>query len=1000
MSALRKFFALLLLSSSLAACGGGGGGSSGPAPSPPPPPPPPPPVVNPATPLPITGANALDVVPFGAGIPEAVYGISVFAGNHLAALENATGSSADVNCDSGGPTTASNADEDGSGDLSAGDTVTVSVPPGCFERVFADNVSGEFDITMDVVDRSGERGIRLEGTIEMTTDFQVDSVDPNGQPLTIAIVGDIQFAFATGSGFQQAMRVSLDAGDDLEFTVGTNLAQPAVERITRFEFLRRGIPSSGFDNNYILTYDFAIQSEILEGAISCRTTPDMSGSFPATPTSGRFQCDGAGGSAVALITTRASADDPIALEIDPDGDGTFEVLTTAAPLGWLNVIEGQLFQEFVDNIDFRPIPVSFGSVTIEAISAAQNDVVYSAANDRLYVSNPTGIIELNPATLEVLRSVNLPAGDVATTLAVSDDGSTLWFALENVDEVGRLDIATLALGARFSLGAPSGGFPDERRVIDMLVVAGTTDQVIVTVRQSEEVVAYDNGAQLPDFLEGFFREGATRIVQLDATTIVGVNDSTSAFQALTINYNPATGLTVDEVYPGLAPGFNSTLTLGTTDIWNRQGYTFSLSPAARTGRINSVIEQFPATFDAAIASPADGLVYAADGFGQLLLVFDETTRAKVGAYSADPAALGSGFVSKLLVTANELIIVADSSIGRVAKADLAPNVPADPCTVISVTDLLVDGTYDTLECRLRDVVYDSDRDLLYGALPGAVGPQGNSIVVLDPDTLAVNTYIPLTAEPLTLAMSDGGEVLTVTLAEASQIVEIDLETRTIKRTTTLGFDTFNNTSRSDPIIPTATRARPGFPDQVVVADWQSDVYLYDSGVRQPISAFARNTYSRLFFSTTDSSLVFGHLSGRLGTLQLNGSGVDFLSETDNVLESIAIARRGNRLLSGRGQELDLGTLIGSQACNFEPPNFGFRAPAYSSAADTAFFAESDGGRHLLYRCNLDTGEVGDAVPVPLFAESTTDRPFALYQLNSGELVYLHEGTLLKLSAPQ
>ena len=533
----------------------------------------------------------------------------------------------------------------------------------------------------------------------------------------------------------------------------------------------------------------------------------------------------------------------------------------------------------------------------------------------------------------------------------------------------------------------------------MLVVAGTTDDIVITVRSNEEVVAYDNGVELPNILEGLFGQGATRIVQRDATTIIGVNDSSSGFDVITIDYDPATGLVVDELYPALSPGFNAPITLGSTDIWNSRGFSFNIDPAAKTGRINSIVEQFPASYDAAIVSPVDGLVYAIDGFGQLLFVFDEATRTLLGSYSYDVNDLGATFVSRLVAAANELIIIGDSSIGRVAKTDLAPNISPDPCTVISVTDLLIDGTYDTLECKLRDVVYDAGRDLLYGALPGAVGPQGNSIVILDPDTLGVNAYIPLTAEPLTLAMSDGGEVLTVTLADASQIVEIDLATQAIKRTTTLGFDIVNGDRRSDPLNAIATRARPGFPDQVAVADWRSEVYLFDGGVRQEISAFARDDYTRLFFSNTDSSLLFGHRSGRLGTMQLNGSGVDFLSSTDNVLESIPIARQGNRLLSGRGQELDLGTLIGSQACDFEAPNFGFRAPAYGSAANTAFFAEPDSGRHLLYRCNLATGEVGEPVRLPLFAEPRTDRPFALYELNSGELVFLHEGTLLKLSAP-
>lgn len=948
--------------------------------------------MSPSTPLPVSTANAETVLIFGAGIPEAIYGTAVFAANHLSALSNSTDNPAQVGCDDGGDSSATNRDEDASATLTVGDTVNVVAPSGCFERLFADPVSGNFDIALSNAYTGVNGNARFDGVISLTSDFQIDSQDDTGAPITITVVGDINFSVALRGDFIQALSLSLDAGNDVLITVGTDRADPVVERVVDFSFLRRTSPSDMSENNYLIGFEFSLESEALEGSIACRTTAGLRGRNISTPTSGRYVCSGANDSGAALVSDRADTTVSLSAEVDANGDGSFDPLTTG-DLFWQDFVEGQLFAEDVDPVFRRPSSRAFGTVTMQRITAAVNDIIYNPVNDRLYVSNATGIVELDPVTLEVLRSADVP--DVPTELALSDDGSTLWFGLSAAAEAGRLDVASMQPGSRIQFEPPQG-FPDERIVDDIVVVPGTTDDIVVTVQRSEEVIAFNNGVALPNRID----RGASTLVFRDADSLVGVNDTNTGFDTYRINYDAQSGVVVDELFRGLSPAFDSPLQLGSVDIWNSRGYSFNEIDETRTGRVNGRVGQFEASYDYVVVSLEDGVVYALDSSDDVLEIFDEATRARIGAFSYDAVELDVGFLRRMVSTPDSLIVAGDSGIVRFAKTDLVPNISPDTCTVLAAGDLLVDGPLDTLECRLRDIAYDADRNLIYAAVAGSAGPQGNSIAVIDPEDFTVQAYVPLTAEPTSIDISDDGAVLTATLANASQVAEIDLATRTLTRVTPLGFEFTNQTQQSTPLIATAARARPGFPGQIAVAVRQDGLRLFEDGALLPDVPLGFESYTRLFFDASDSTRLVAHFASNVTSFRLNGNGLDSLGTTRGVLGGPVIARRGNRLLDGNGEDLDIGTLIGGQACDFDEPGFGPpRAVAFGTDPDTAFFARLRVAGHELWRCDLSTGQVGDSVFVPVFAERDLSRPQRLFQLNNGDLAYLHEETLLKLAAP-
>ena len=319
---IRNFLAIVACLAA-AACGGGGSGSST---SPPPPlPPPPPPVVDPGAPLSISSSNAETVLAFGAGIPEAVYGTAVFAANHLAALSNTSDNPTQVSCDSGGPSSATNLDEDGSATLTAGDTVNVFAPSGCFERLFADSVSGNFDIALTNVYTGVNGDARFDGVVSLTSGFQVDSQDTSGAPVTITIAGDINVSVALRGSFIQALSLSLDPNNELVFNVGTTRRSDSSSGWLASVFSRRTFPSTGLEENYLVRFDFSYESEGRLAAVSrvrpqpscvagtrrSRNPGAMSAAAPTVP-AWRYS--------VTVRTQRFH----LSVELDANGDDTFD----------------------------------------------------------------------------------------------------------------------------------------------------------------------------------------------------------------------------------------------------------------------------------------------------------------------------------------------------------------------------------------------------------------------------------------------------------------------------------------------------------------------------------------------------------------------------------------------------------------------------------------------------------------------------------------------------
>jgi hypothetical protein len=126
------------------------------------------------------------------------------------------------------------------------------------------------------------------------------------------------------------------------------------------------------------------------------------------------------------------------------------------------------------------------------------DLAYHPGSNRIYASvssfasaHANMVLAIDPATGAVVDSVLL--GNNPGVMAISDDGTALWVALDATGQVRRLNLPALTLSTGFSLGT--------ERVQTMRVMPGQPGTVAISRRNTccspahEGVAIYDNGVK-------------------------------------------------------------------------------------------------------------------------------------------------------------------------------------------------------------------------------------------------------------------------------------------------------------------------------------------------------------------------------------------------------------------------------------------------------------------------------------------------------------------------
>ena len=219
-------------------------------------------------------------------------------------------------------------------------------------------------------------------------------------------------------------------------------------------------------------------------------------------------------------------------------------------------------------------PAPCGAVGVRSLPLIANDVVYNAHDGFLYVSVPgtdpnygNTVTRVDPITGAIGPYVHV--GSEPRKLALSDDGVTLYVALDGAAAIRRVGLSPLAAGLQFSLG--NSWLAGPRYAEDIEVLPGSPNAVAVALRNQgfsprhEGVAIFDNGVQRPT--QTAVHTGSNIIAfSANASRLYGQNIETTEFGFRRMDVT-ASGVTVVDVTEGLLSTFGAADGQGFSDLY-------------------------------------------------------------------------------------------------------------------------------------------------------------------------------------------------------------------------------------------------------------------------------------------------------------------------------------------------------------------------------------------------------------------------------------------------
>lgn len=97
-----------------------------------------------------------------------------------------------------------------------------------------------------------------------------------------------------------------------------------------------------------------------------------------------------------------------------------------------------------------------------------------------------------------------------------------------------------------------------------------------------------------------------------------------------------------------------------------------------------------------------------------------------------------------------------------------------------------------LKLQTNDMVFDTTSNRILASVSGKAGTNANSIAIINPQTAAIEAYIPVGSEPDKLALADDGKTLYISLNGIKSIGRFDIPSRTMATTFRVDPDLTNS----------------------------------------------------------------------------------------------------------------------------------------------------------------------------------------------------------------
>jgi hypothetical protein len=555
---------------------------------------------------------------------------------------------------------------------------------------------------------------------------------------------------------------------------------------------------------------------------------------------------------------------------------------------------------------------------VRLLSVPANDIIYNPADQTLYASVPSSggvagnsIISINPVTGETGTPVFV--GSEPSKLAMSDDGHTLYVALDGASSIRRFDTLARTATQQFFLGQDS--FHGTYTANDLAVAPGNPNLVAVaryypgTSPPEAGVAVFDNGVQRtktgPSHIEGadFLAFSATESKLYGGGYYAGLRTMTIDASGVTVN-----GKTSFDV--------RARIKFANGLVYSSSGQVINPDTSTLLGTFSGV------STNAFVIDTTAGRAYylTRDNFGSgalILKAFDLNTFVPVG--SATLSGISGTVTTMERWGANGLAFRTDSGKVYLLQTSLIPSSEPNPTptptpsATPTPTPVYIPTVIKQVNLPANDLVIDAATQTLYASVPStAGGAVGNTITSVDPRTGVIGASTFIGSEPGKLAISDNGQVLYVNLEGAKAVRRFDTATRTPGLQFTVGADK-----------PADMEVMPGSPQTLAVSRGLANfgtgsVAIFDNGVQRPnVSSGGAYAILPIEFGASPS-VLYGYDSYSSGfelvKFEVNASGVTPVSLTRNLISGYndGFEFAGGRLYSGVGSIVDpeTKTLIG------------------------------------------------------------------------------------------
>lgn len=822
----------------------------------------------------IEGGNAHIVFTVGVSVPEAVLQVSQSVSTSIFELtrplvripfETTCGVLKD------GKRIIDHNDIDSDGAVSVGDLIEITFQH-CFENSINDKANGTIylDVTEFSLLETGELNIKGGLTFDRFS-IQVS----NSDSLDIGGKYDIHYQLNMTSEL-----LSATASGNQAFEVTGALE----EKLSDFSITKN---SSFVKNEYSTDFSGYFKSNVLGFDMECETLEPLLGE--QFPIAGSLSCMAKDGSYAKLVALETSPQSHVARR--GDGFNDFAVGDL-----WLEYAEGFIFSLETHrprSLEADIVPLLDVDSLALGESAPVDSLAFDSANNLLYVLDHIGVSIVDPVSRTLLRKHIITNHSDGDRIKLSADGSMLYLA--TVSAIRPYSIPDDGIFQNYLTGDNS----------DFSISPSDPKLVAVSVRGNEQVVVYRDGMALPNTLLG---EG------VDISTLA-FNDAGDKIYALTSDKLLVEllvledGVDVSRVLmdvDGLTFGWGGgpKLSVQHGQILFDSGWRIDINTRQVIGQFGTG-NGFNPHYKGVIVDSDRSRAYAFSDKGHFQ-VFDVNTMTLRSRYLADTGvspSLGPVVDMEEIGIAFVTSDVNGYHLNFVEKSDFQDQ-PISVCSSHNFDNVVNPLGLKQIRCKFKDAVFNPANNKVYATVHADAGVEGNSLMIIDPETGIIEQRLWLGSSPGELALSADGSRLYVALEYEFSIMALDPATLEI-------IDRFpiNQTESGGLIKPVRLTVSPTNPLSVVVSGEGLFANFVD-GVRLPNDTGRfYDGYEDLHFSS-DGSMLYG-IRGQFDSVDVysvDGSGVQFVTESTQEIRYTGADMQGDYLLSGNGNVIQLSTL--------------------------------------------------------------------------------------------